>query len=62
MPVINLLHLAGITEITRTLQRITRAGSGPLLFLLRTCPRELPGITCGMRCLARAVRRPTIQA
>jgi hypothetical protein len=25
MPVINLLHLAGITEITRTLQRITRA-------------------------------------
>jgi hypothetical protein len=49
MPVINLLHLAGITEITRTLQRITRAGPGPLLFLLRTCPRELPGITCGMR-------------
>jgi hypothetical protein len=25
MPVINLLHLAGITEITRTRQRITRA-------------------------------------
>jgi hypothetical protein len=35
MPVINLLHLAGITEITRTLQRVTRARTRALLFLPR---------------------------